>query len=165
VVDQACVDHVGDLAARLTQLLAGRALVITHPYEGGHPDHDACAMAVQLACERLGAGAPLRLEFAAYHQADGAMVSQAFWSDPSAPEVQPALSADDLARKRRAFAAYASQADVMSHFFPAREAYRLAPTYDFTRPPPPGACLYDGFGWDLKSEAWRRRASAAAALL
>jgi len=162
VVDQACVDHVGDLADRLVDVLADRALVITHPYEGGHPDHDACAMAVQLACAQLGAEAPLRLEFAAYHQADGAMVSQAFWPDPSAPEVRPAMSTDDLARKTEAFAAYASQADVMSHFSPDREAYRLAPIYDFTRPPPPGACLFDGFGWALKSGDWRTRAAASA---
>jgi LmbE family N-acetylglucosaminyl deacetylase len=163
ITDQACVDHIGDLAERLVVALAGRALVVTHPYEGGHPDHDACAMAVQLACAELGSRAPLRLEFAAYHQANSAMVSQAFWPDPAAPELPATLTAHDIAAKTAAFAAYASQANVMSHFFPDREAYRLAPTYDFTRPPPPGACLYDGFGFALKGESWRRRAAQSTA--
>jgi LmbE family N-acetylglucosaminyl deacetylase len=163
ITDQAGVEHIGDLAERLIVALVGRALVITHPYEGGHPDHDACAMAVQLACSELGSRAPLRLEFATYHQADGAMVSQAFWSDPAAPELPAALSAPDIAAKAAAFAVYASQADVMSHFFPDREAYRLAPTYDFTRPPPPGACLYDTFGFALTGEIWRARAGRSVA--
>ncbi len=163
ITDQACVDHIGYLAERLVVALAGRALVVTHPYEGGHPDHDACAMAVQLACAELEPRAPLRLEFAAYHQANGAMVSQAFWPNPAALELSAALSAQDILAKATAFAAFASQADVMSHFFPDREAYRLAPTYDFTRPPPPGACLYDGFGFALKGETWRQRAAQSVA--
>jgi LmbE family N-acetylglucosaminyl deacetylase len=163
ITDQACVDHIGYLAERLVVALAGRALVVTHPYEGGHPDHDACAMAVQLACAELGSRAPLRLEFAAYHEAEGAMVSQAFWPNLAAPELPAVLSAKDIAAKTAAFAAYASQADVMRHFFSNREAYRLAPTYDFTRPPPPGACLYDGFGFALKGEIWRQRAAQSVA--
>ncbi|MHB8283389.1 MAG: PIG-L deacetylase family protein [Caulobacteraceae bacterium] len=162
ITDQACVDHVADLAGRLVALLADRVLVVTHPYEGGHPDHDACAMAVQIACARLAARAPLRLEFAAYHEAAGAMVSQAFWPDPDVLQANADLSPDDCARKSVAFGAYASQADVMSHFYPDREAYRLAPSYDFTRPPPPGACLFDGFGFGVNGESWRRRAQASA---
>jgi LmbE family N-acetylglucosaminyl deacetylase len=162
ITDQACVDHIKDLVERLVAALSDRILVITHPYEGGHPDHDACAMALQLACAELGPKAPLRLEFAAYHQADGAMVSHTFWPNPASPQATAVLSARDEARKASAFAAYASQADVMRHFRPDREVYRLAPIYDFTRAPPPGACLYDGFGFELKGEGWRRRAAMSA---
>ena len=161
VSDQGASDRLIDLALRLAVDLAEVEVVVTHPYEGGHPDHDACAFAVQLACERLIARAPVRLEFAGYHQADGRHRSQSFWPDPACPAVPIALSAADEARKARAFAAYRSQADIMAHFSPDREAYRLAPRYDFTRPPPPGACLYDGFGFEMTGVTWLERAGRA----
>ena len=70
VQDQTAVFHLAEMVAALQEPLAGAALVLTHAYEGGHPDHDACAFAVQLACERLaaeGRPAPVRLAFAEYH--------------------------------------------------------------------------------------------------
>ncbi len=165
IVDQTVVDHIAAIVPRLIGILADQQIVLTHPYEGGHPDHDACAMAVQLACGRLGERAPLRLEFAGYHQHDGAMTAQSFWPDPDFPARPAALSGDDIERKTRAFAAYVSQAEVMANFRPDREAYRLAPTYDFARAPPPGACLYDGFGFTLTSSAWLGEAARQAEML
>ena len=44
------------LARVLRPLLAGTRVVVTHAYEGGHPDHDAVAFAVHAAvAEVLGA--------------------------------------------------------------------------------------------------------------
>ncbi len=161
VTDQGASDRLAELTERLAADLADVELVFTHPYEGGHPDHDACAFAVQFACQRLGARAPVRLEFGSYHQADGRQVSQAFWRDPDRPCIVLRPSAADRARKAKAFAAYEGQADVMAHFAVDCETYRAAPTYDFTRPPPPGALLYDGFGFEMTGVKWLERARIA----
>ena len=161
VADQGAVDAVADLAARLQDTLVDAALVFTHAYEGGHPDHDACALAVQHACTQMGGRAPVRLEFASYHAQAGAMVAHRFWPDPASPDTSARLSLHDIARKAQALSQYVTQADVVRHFSPEREAYRLAPTYDFTRPPPPGAWLYDGFGFELDGRLWLERAAAA----
>jgi N-acetylglucosamine malate deacetylase 2 len=53
IPDQQASLFVPAIATALRGLLAGATLVITHSYEGGHPDHDACAAAVHRACRRL----------------------------------------------------------------------------------------------------------------
>ena len=145
-----CREQVGEQAA-----------VFTHAYEGAHPDHDACALAVQLACNRLGAAAPLRMEFAGYHRAAGRMQVNRFHPDPACPETAVELTPAERTLKLKAYAAHATQAETLALFPPEREAWRVAPTYDFTRPPPTGEALYDGYGWALTSPVWREKAAAA----
>ena len=144
--------------------LRGAAAVITHPYEGGHPDHDACAFIVQLACEglrRAGRAAPVRLEFASYHARDGETATGVFWPAAGYPERTIPLTARQLERKRAALAEFATQKDVISAFPLDPERLRPAPRYDFTQPPPPGDVLYDRFGWRITGESWRQRALEA----
>jgi hypothetical protein len=43
--DQSAVEHLPELTERLSADLRGAAVVATHAYEGGHPDHDAAALA------------------------------------------------------------------------------------------------------------------------
>lgn len=155
MVDQGAVDRLPELVERLTHDLTGQAAVFTHAYEGAHPDHDACALAVQLACERLEAGAPLRLEFAGYHSAGGARRVNRFHPDSACPETAVTLTAAERGRKLDAYAAHVSQTETLAQFPPEREAWRLAPAYDFTAPPPPGEALYESYGWALTSAGWR----------
>ncbi len=61
VADQGASLALDALIAALTPLLADMAAVFTHPYEGGHPDHDAVAFAVHRS-----ARCPV-FEFAGYH--------------------------------------------------------------------------------------------------
>jgi N-acetylglucosamine malate deacetylase 2 len=164
VRDQEAVRSLPQMVAALMPLLARVRIVLTHAYEGGHPDHDACACAVQLACERLrarGRPSPVRVEFASYHLAGEDQVSGDFWADDAHPVVRAEMTAADLERKTAAFGAFASQVEVMGWFSPEVERFRLAPTYNFTQPPPPGRALYDRFGWSLTSAVWRREAAAA----
>jgi hypothetical protein len=123
---------------------------------------------VQGACallSRAGPPAPARFEFAGYHQRAGARVVGVFAADPACPAVEARLSAADRRRKTAALARFETQAPVLAWFPVGTERWRPAPTYDFRRPPPPGACLYDGFGWPLDGEAWRAQARTALAEL
>lgn len=55
VVDQEAPMRVAEVAQELAGLLRAirPAFVLTHPYEGGHPDHDATALAVRLALQQI----------------------------------------------------------------------------------------------------------------
>ena len=161
IADQEAIEHLAELLPRLEAELAAAAAVITHPYEGGHPDHDSCALLVQCACERLhraGRPGPMRLEFPCYHARDGGMATGVFWPIAGCPERVVALDHRQLARKRAALAQFASQREVIAAFALSPERLRRAPRYDFTRPPPPGDVLYDRFRWRVTGESWRQLA-------
>lgn len=158
--DQESVLVSGRLLDLLTVDLAGAAAVVTHAYEHGHPDHDTAALAVALACQRLGAAAPERSEFPGYHLRDGQQVFGTFWPDPRALETSLPLSPAQREKKRAAIRCFASQAAVLSLFPEADERLRPAPPYDFRVPAPPGAAWYDPLGWEVTSIVWRRHADA-----
>ena len=161
-VDQTLVDHLPELTRRLVVDVAGQAAVVTHAYEGGHPDHDACALAVARARSVLGASAPQAYEFAGYFGLDGVLQANRFHPDPDRSETAWDLTPAERDRKARAFAAHASQTRILDNFPPDVERMRPTSVYDFTRPPPPGDPLYDRYGWSLTSAAWRARARACA---
>lgn len=157
VPDQEAVDHLPFLIERLTVDCAGVGAIATHAYEGGHPDHDAAALAVRVAADRL--GVPV-VEFASYNLHGGERMWARFEPDPDCPEHSRPLLPEERARIDAALAAHRSQAGVFGDWRPEVERWRTAPRYDFTRPPPGEGCLYDGFGWALTSASWRERATA-----
>jgi LmbE family N-acetylglucosaminyl deacetylase len=163
--DQDAVEALALLARELQPSLDGAEIVVTHAYEGGHPDHDSCAFAVQAACtllRRAGRAAPVRLEFPSYHASSGGRVVGRFHPGGAGPEQVYLLRDAEFAAKQAAVAAFATQAEVTAWFIdPGQERLRPAPDYDFTAPPPCGEALYDGWGWTLTSATWRERASAA----
>ncbi|HXS20113.1 MAG TPA: PIG-L family deacetylase [Steroidobacteraceae bacterium] len=164
ITDQEAVDHLPELLTILEAELRGAAAVITHPYEGGHPDHDACAFIVQCVCERLrraGHPVPVRLEFASYHAHDGGTAMGVFWPAAACQERAVPLDGRQLARKRAALAEFATQQDVIGAFPIEIERLRPAPRYDFTQPPPPAEVLYDRFHWRVTGESWRERVREA----
>ena len=153
-----------DVAALLRRLRPD--VLLTHPYEGGHPDHDACAFAAARACARLareGAAAPLRAEFASYH-ADGAGMATGRFLPPGdgteMGETEIRLSPAERARKAEAFARYVTQVQVLTSFGTEVERFRQAPEHDFTRPPHGGPLHYERFDWGTTGAAWRARAAA-----
>jgi N-acetylglucosamine malate deacetylase 2 len=152
-VDQSLVEHLPELIKRLRTDLAGMAGVLTHPYEGGHPDHDTASLAVRRAFKGE------IVEFACYHQRDGERVFGRFWAGEE--EHRRALSDDERGSVASAIAAHRTQAEVIGDWRPVEERWRSAPAYDYAAPPPPGAALYDGFGWALTSAAWREQAAQA----
>lgn len=155
VPDQAVHEHFPALRAWLRPMLGAATVVMTHPYEGGHPDHDATAYLVQTVCDDLAAQAPERVEFASYHWNGARRVTGAFWTDPTVRDWTITLTPERRAQKARACAAYVSQAKFLSRFPMTQERYRIAPRYDFTQPPPTPACLYDRKRWPLSNAALR----------
>lgn len=155
--DGSLIEHVVTAAASLEQAIRGADLLVTHAFEGGHPDHDACALAADLACKRLmaeGTPPPVRLEFPLYANTGAGMRLLAFAPEEGAGWTFE-LSADQRDRKRFALEAFLSQQDVVANFPLASEALRLTPDHDFTRSRSPDALLYPH-----QAEQW-----AAAALV
>lgn len=160
--DQEAIWHADRIVERLARHLASASAVFTHPYEHGHPDHDTAALAVALACERLRADrgrSPERYEFASYHLREGRPAFGVFWPDPRAPALAIRLTARELRTKHAAMACFTSQRTVLSDFPVGEERVRRTPRYRFRRPAPPGAALYDRFGWRMTSALWRDRAA------
>lgn len=158
IPDQQAVEQVCAVATQLAASLGDVAAILTHPYEGGHPDHDAAALAVRLAVDRIArekGRAPARVEFACYHAGAGARRFGAFWPDPACPERARPFGTGEHRLVRSALAAHRTQAAVIGGWCPEAERWRAAPDYDFAAPPPPGTCLYDGFGWAMTSTRWR----------
>lgn len=156
--DQESIFFVPQLLGILERELKRATLVFTHPYEGGHPDHDTAALLVQLACDLIranGGAAPARLEFASYHHSSGELVAGHFWSDPTCPEITVSLSTSAAKTKCEALAEYRTQEAIIGWFQHSQEHYRAAPRYDFVRPPPPGFAHYDLFGWPMTAGRWR----------
>lgn len=167
-VDQEAGLDLLELTEQLVPVLERVERVYTHPYEGGHPDHDAAAFAVQCACaqlERMRRPSPVRLEFPSYFARAEAVAFGVFWPDPQCPETVLPLDATQVARKRAALEQFVTQRAVIAPFPVEVERERPAPRYDFTAPPPPGPALYDRWGWALRSARWRREAERALAAL
>lgn len=172
VSDQEAAFHLVALTERITTEIAAwrPEIVVTHAYEGGHPDHDSTAFAVHTALHfigRRGAAVPAVVEIASYHAgAEGQRVVAAFLpgNAAAAPVPDPCevvLSEPERDLKRRMFDCFVSQRDVIAWFQTEVERFRAAPPYDFARPPHDGVLLYETFGWDLTGARWRELAAAA----
>lgn len=162
--DQEAIVHWADIVRRLETDLRGAAAVVTHPYEHGHPDHDAAALTVGLACERIareGGRPPGRLEFASYNLRDGQPVLGAFWPDESRPELALDLTEEELGLKRAAMDCFDTQKALGGRFPLTPERLRSAPAYDFGRSAPPGQAVYERWGLNMTLARWREHADAA----
>jgi len=167
IPDQEACFRLPELTRRLAQRIHAvkPELVITHPYEGGHPDHDACAFAVHHACALAdGAGSPRAavVECAFYHAGPDFLETEVFLPAPTpVPEIDRDLTPREQSRKRERMECFVTQRTTLAQFPCDAERFRIAPQYDFTRPPHPGRTLYDHFPWGLTSDRFCRLASDA----
>jgi N-acetylglucosamine malate deacetylase 2 len=166
--DQELVFQLPDLARELVRwiIALGPELLITHSYEGGHPDNDAAAFAAAAARDlllRSGQRAPMLLEMALYHGAGGELTVGQFVAsdDIGPPQIQCAFRGAALDRKREMLRCFESQADGLAPFFEIEyERFRPAPRYDFAAPPHVGPLLYEQRGM-LDGDTWRALAARA----
>ena len=168
-VDQEAIHEIALLAERFASLLAQIQpdIVLTHSYEGGHPDHDAAALVVAVSnrmLARQGKTTPEVLEMTSYHLRDGKCVTGEFlprdWGQGSAEEeLAIQLSPEEQVRKEQMLSAYISQQVVLARFSIGLERLRPAPAYDFTSAPHPGKLWYESLGWPMTGERWREIAA------
>lgn len=167
ITDQEASLSLASLAGRVADLLSALRpeVVVTHPYEGGHPDHDATAFAVhaarRLLCRR-GVPPPAIIEQTSYHNRDGTIAVFEFLPNAHDAAVRTVeLSAEECALKRRMLDCYATQRRVLEAFPVRLERFRVAPRYDFTRAPHAGTLWYERFDWGMTGARWRELAAAA----
>ena len=174
-VSRSCIDIPDQQAslnlAHLTRAIAQHMahhepeVVFTHPYEGGHPDHDACAFAVHRAVtisrgqrRRL----PLIIESPFYNAGPQGFGSGKFIpTEPRTPEVLYELSFQEKKRKHALIDCFPTQRETLNGFNDSTERYRIAPRYDFTRPPHEGEVLYDRYPWGMQSNRFCELAKQA----
>lgn len=150
-------------AVKEAMLKTGARAVITHPYEGGHPDHDSAAFAVSMACAliaRDGKRPPTAIEFTSYHGDGKKMVTSSFLPSKS-PEVHIQLSKEERAFKEEMFSCYRTQSNTLKKFPIHIEKFRTAPAYYFMRPPHEGRLFYQHFDWGLPGRMWCALAAKA----
>jgi N-acetylglucosamine malate deacetylase 2 len=164
--DQEASYRLPALARRLAALVVEiePEILLTHSYEGGHPDHDAACFAVHAACAILresGRAAPLLVEMTSYHACDGGFFAGDFLPDGDVAATTLVLDEDERALKRGLFECFATQQATLAGFPLDVERFRPAPRYRFERPPHEGRLYYESFPWGITGPCWRKLAKAA----
>ena len=140
-------------------------LLVVHPYEGRHPDHDAAAFISHAAVALLVRGGrtpPTLLEMATSACGNLRPGPNGFLSALDRwPVATATLSEADRSTKQRMLACYGSHGEDSYAASRAPEHYRLAPRYDFTRPPREGMMLYGTPTPGMTAVRWRRLAREA----
>lgn len=178
VADQEASLHLGELTRGLVSVLDTFApeAVLTHPYEGGHPDHDACAFAVHTALrlrrhrlaktKTIGATSadaqPLLIEAPFYYNnGSGGLQTGSFLHADRFPSLTLRLSPQEQANKQARLAFFASQTATLQQFRTESEFFRPAPDYNFHEPPHAGRLLYECFPWGMTGARFRALADEA----
>ena len=161
-VDQGVAHHLRRLIALAAELIAARrpAAVLSPPYEGGHPDHDATALTVHAALvllARARAPVPALLEYTSYHVADAGLVFGSFLGDSPEDQIELELAESERALKRRMLSCHATQEVVWRGLEIRMERFRCAPRYDF-RNPPSAPFHYDRVDWGCNGQQFLERA-------
>ena len=170
-IDQEAIYNIAPLVDGFVSRLRNfrPEIVITHPYEGGHPDHDAAALIAALALDILKqdvrtkhSPGPLLIEMTSYHAVNRQLRTGEFLPC-SLPLLVMELTEEQRERKDCMFSSYASQAAVLKSFKAGRELFRPAPVYDFHAAPHEGRLWYECLGWDMTGDQWRSLATVALA--
>jgi N-acetylglucosamine malate deacetylase 2 len=152
------------IAAFLQQTEAD--IVVTHPYEGGHPDHDATAFATHSALRLMqdnGLKPPVLFEMALHPSSDFKSKLPEFL--PGVDGETTTLLLDDRARelKRRMFECFETQRECLRASPMGPERFRKPATYNFTTSPNGGKLHYENFDWAPSGSEWRSLAREALA--
>jgi LmbE family N-acetylglucosaminyl deacetylase len=169
VTDQNSAYQLVSITLKLAELFTQLKpqLVITQPYEGGHPDHDATAFAVHHARRLLDENetAPDVFEMTSYHERDESVVYSEFLPDEGSTPMTVVLTAVQQTLKRSMFDCFQSQRDVLRWFPIELERFRRAPAYDFRHAPHAGSLYYEHFDWGMTGPEWLQLARQAHGVL
>ena len=169
VTDQQSAYQLVNITSELAGLFAQLKpeIVITQPYEGGHPDHDATAFAVHHARRLLDekATAPDVFEMTSYHERDECVVYSEFLPCEGRTPVTVVLTDEQKTLKRSMFDCFQTQREVLRWFPIAVERFRSAPAYDFRCAPHAGKLHYEHFDWGMTGPEWLQLARQALGVL
>src|SRR3954464_3066821 len=111
--------------------------IITHSYEGGHPDHDCCSFLCSIAARE--AGIPV-WEMPLYSRVDGKLVRQYLPRRERA--VSLSASHTEEIPKAGMISAYASQEEFLRSCGMTNEYFLPQPPHDYSLPPHDGKLNY-----------------------
>lgn len=156
--DQEASRHLVELSCHLSRLFdeLKPAVIFTHPFEGGHPDHDAAAFAVHHAAH----SAEL-WEFCSYHRSplSAEIETGCFACAGDGQKIE--LDSGQRFQKQRMLACFATQRETLRCFRVDHEYIRRAPDYDFTQPANAGRLFYESYDWGINGSEWLRLARQA----
>ena len=137
--------------------------MLTHSYEGGHPDHDATAFAVHAAAALVATsgGQTSVIETPFYRLGPEGILLQNFVSHPGGDAIEVPLTEEWRLLKQNMLAAHVTQEEVLRGFSRNVERFRPAPNYDFSKLPNEGRLLYEAMPWGMTGERWIEVAMAA----
>ena len=171
--DQHAALHMTEVATDLAALFTDwqAEAVLTHPYEGGHPDHDATAFAVHAAAalmRRRGQMPPAIVEMTSYHIGPEGLRPGVFLPYSEPPHVDEdagvttvRLTRDEQQHKRALFACFATQQETLQYFPTEVERFRPSPRHDFLAPPHEGKLFYECHAWGMTRARFRMLATHA----
>jgi LmbE family N-acetylglucosaminyl deacetylase len=164
--DAEAAAYLVEVTQALAHLLAnaGTRFVCTHPFEGGHPDHDATAFAVHSACRLLRRDrrpAPSIIEMAFYCAGSQGPIFQNFAGGCAADCIEIDLSEPAFQLKRSMLACHKTQQRTLAPFRGPTERFRVAPAYDFGALPNDGRLYYRSLPIGFEPAAWLSAAAAA----
>jgi LmbE family N-acetylglucosaminyl deacetylase len=166
IVNQKASLHLVKLTKRVTTFLqqSSADIVVTHPYEGAHPDHDATAFAAHTAVRLMkenGFRPPVIFEMALRPGKDGKAKLPEFLPGREREVTTLLLNERARALKQRMFDCLETQSESLRLSPAAPERFRQPMHCDFTSPPHPGKLHYESFTGALRSRDWQLLARSA----
>jgi len=166
VTDQCAAHCLTELTKKIATFLqqTGADIVVTHPYEGAHPDHDATAFATHAALRLMkknGFRPPVLFEMALHPSTDWKAKVPEFL--PGSERETTTLLLDERAQqlKQQMFDCFQSQRASLEVSPLGPEKFRQPPAYDFNAPPQDGKLHYENLNLGLTSEEWHTLAGNA----
>jgi LmbE family N-acetylglucosaminyl deacetylase len=166
ITDQQACRQLIQITRTIVTHIAGHniGLLLTHAYEGGHPDHDAVALATHAARQLLpqtGVAQPPIVEMPYYRSSSSQAHLQEFAPGGGIAVHEIELSEEQFALKQRMIARHKSQFRLLGGFSSRVERFRLAPDYNFRRPPNDGELLYESWQLGVTGSEWLQHANTA----
>lgn len=139
-------------------------IVLTHPYEGGHPDHDATAFATHAAIQLLkrnGFAMPVLFEIAVRPTHDGLKRVLDFLPGSWREATTWVLDEKSKTLKKKMLECLSLESAGVNTVSLKAERFRRPPDYDFTHPSLTGKAYYENFMSGITGDQWASLARRA----
>jgi LmbE family N-acetylglucosaminyl deacetylase len=148
IIDQQLFERLPEAVGAVFQVIdrVHPHALLTLAYEGTHPDHDSCNFITSVIAREYALPAWEMPVYKLFRKD-----SRDFKTFVPAPQPYVLLkpTCDEIARKRRALEAYASQGDFLVRFDSVEESFRPLPEYDYAQPPYEGVLGYEAWQWPM----------------